>query len=151
MWVCKYVHICVFCPQGTCCTVPLTQTVWAGEGLPGGVDSSPRACSAPPTGQWGTTSQLHFLKLARFQWGLQFSLLHQGKCFLWLYLDSLFIYRSAQFHHCIIVLKHLIYIQILYRQSTHLLFYPCFVSSRISNCSFAEEIPHHLLDRLAVF
>lgn len=95
MWVCKYVHICVFCPRGTCCTVPLTQTVWAGEGLPRGVDSSPRACSAPPTGQCGTTSQLHFLKLARFRWGLQFSLLHQGKCFLRLYLDSIYLQECS--------------------------------------------------------
>lgn len=43
-------HLRVMSP-GTCCAGLLMQTVLVGEGLLGGVDSIPTACSAPPTGQ----------------------------------------------------------------------------------------------------
>lgn len=52
-------HLRVVSP-GTCCAGLLMQTVLVSGGLLGGVDSIPTACSAPPTGQWGTTMQMHF-------------------------------------------------------------------------------------------
>lgn len=43
-------HLRVMSP-GTCCAGLLMETVLFIEGLLGGVDSIPTACSAPPTGQ----------------------------------------------------------------------------------------------------
>lgn len=43
-------HLRVMSP-GTCCAGLLMETVLVIEGLLGGVDSIPTACSAPPTGQ----------------------------------------------------------------------------------------------------
>lgn len=47
---CLCVHMHNMSP-GTCCAGQLMQIVLLGEGLLGGVDSAPTACSAPPTGQ----------------------------------------------------------------------------------------------------